>query len=825
MSENYSALIYECEFSKDTYEKILKYITSGTKVYYITNSLQSILENVLKEDEISYLKYLQHNYLLSLNFNINLYIKEGVFTDGNIPSSIKSKLINTKFNIEQYEIEHLHKDLHIIIKAGAGTGKTKTMIDRTLYLRHKDHSTFKNMVMITFTNKAAINMKEALTKRLECYYNVTGNYKYLNWIDELNEMKIKTIHSFAKDFIHECGDVIKIDRNCKITTIKYEKYKMIEEIINRYRHDYYKIYNNFKYIPQYKIIKSIMNLNEYLLNKGIDIETNIHNVNFGIDKYGFNYFMEYLLVELNKEIGKFKEENCCLEVTDLITKLKRFINNKFTMRNINIKYIMIDEFQDSDTTQVEFIIWLINTFNCKSFVVGDAKQSIYRFRGADYTAFIQFEKYLLKHGEFVKKTLKKNYRNDKLIINKLNNFFYNISHESFTREENKYFKFNMDDKLEPMMDYKDKECKISYFNDQSEVGYIDYIIDLINKNNFKNKLLDRDKQEDIAILVRTNKDLEHITNVLEGRGIICKKEVSGRFYRSIAIREFYIMLKALLYPNVYINQYAFINSSYGLGINNEEVLKNFDVNTNYLKKIIEKNSDYKKLRKYREQLNFKPFIIVLKDIVNEFMPDINYGIKKIMKRSDCSNEDINNFIRQIRTSTINYKINLMNLFTILDKKFSGINSSIFDIEKFLRIMIATDDIEDEKMLSFKDNQYDITCMTVHKAKGLEFDHVILPNTKNLLINNYSDINVFLNMNNNKFDLAYSIRLNEDNIIKNDIYLKDIKEENKQVIAEEIRLLYVALTRAKKSLHIYKDNIVSNSGKLGNWMCLLEAGGL
>jgi|GEM_PF-1443035 len=839
MSSIYSVLIYEREINGKTYENIVGYIKKGIKVYYLTESYEEDFMRGLAETQIEILVQFINNYLLSLNYYICLSMQVGnnfIFEDGNIPEEIKKEIQQENFNFEQYDIEHLNKDSHIIVKAGAGTGKTKTMIDRSMFLRHKGYSSFRNMAMITFTNKSAMQMKAKLSERLEAYYNITHDYKYLDWIDELSDMRVQTIHSFSKGFIEQFGDIIKIDRKSKIKSLKYEKYKILEELINEYRFAYFENYKEYRYIPQYKLIKAILKIENHLISRGIDIIGNENKLILGtvisIDKEKdnkFSHLLDYLLSNLCKRIKVFKEKNSFIELNDLVANLRQFVDIEGITNEVNIKYIMVDEFQDTDTIQVQFIIWLIKNFGCKSFIVGDIKQSIYRFRGADYTAFRQFEDELESqniNSTIEKRRLKKNYRSDKKIIESLNEFFSNIANISNT-EETKYFTFNGDDRLEGVIENSFSNDIINYFSkDENSIKdeIVEYILRLVEKNNIHNdNLRHGENQEEIVVLVRSNKDLEDIVNRIEEKGIVCKKEISGGFYRSVAVREFYVMLKALLYPKVYINQYAFINSSYGFGIDNDMIFDNFDVDSNYMKKIIENNEEYNKLKQYKEKLMREPFMIVLREITKDFEPHINYGIKKLRERIDIKNEE--EAIKKIRTNSTNYEMNIMHLFTILDRNFSNTEASILDVEEFLQRMIQTENTEDEKMLSFDNGKYDLTCMTVHKAKGLEFDHVVIPKTNNGFLHNNKDVNIFLNINNNgEIKVGYSVKL-EDVFIKNDIYTDNINEENKEIIAEEIRLLYVAVTRAKKSIHLNKSKLVNNSGKIHNWMELLERGNL
>ena len=168
MDKGYSALIYEKRISKNTYEKIKTYITKGIKVYFLTECRYIEIEDYVTVGENDNLILWKEKGMLFVNENILLSnTSDFIVMDGKLPEAIKDKLkVEGKFNIEQYCIEHASVEKHIVVTAGAGTGKTKTMIDRVLYLVMTGHAKFSEIVMIAFTNEAANEMKRKLAERL-----------------------------------------------------------------------------------------------------------------------------------------------------------------------------------------------------------------------------------------------------------------------------------------------------------------------------------------------------------------------------------------------------------------------------------------------------------------------------------------------------------------------------------------------------------------------------------------------------------------------------------------------------------------------------------
>ncbi|OYD07278.1 hypothetical protein CHM34_12945 [Paludifilum halophilum] len=132
----------------------------------------------------------------------------------------------TDFNREQYEVEHSDPDTHLLVTAGAGTGKTTVLIDCLLYLCHCDPDfTFDSTVMITFTNMAALEMRKRLAKRLMTYYEVTRNPRYLTWLDESQDLFLSTIHAFAKTLLEKAGTAAGIPGEIRLHS--YRKQKMV----------------------------------------------------------------------------------------------------------------------------------------------------------------------------------------------------------------------------------------------------------------------------------------------------------------------------------------------------------------------------------------------------------------------------------------------------------------------------------------------------------------------------------------------------------------------------------------------------------------------
>ncbi|SHI06017.1 UvrD-like helicase C-terminal domain-containing protein [Clostridium grantii DSM 8605] len=480
-------------------------------------------------------------------------------------------------------------------------------------------------------------------------------------------------------------------------------------------------------------------MNNFISNKSIVS----NELNFGEDSFEFNHMLEYLLNGLEKRLSKVKFETSGIEINDLVRKLKNLKNQDISKNKLDLSYILIDEFQDTDSIQVEFLLWLINYSGCYATVVGDIKQSIYRFRGAEYTAFNEYTNKLIQQvdkNEIKNCILDKNYRSEENLLNSINDFFVNVGDKKAdTNDQLKYFQFKESDKLKSIIKGKSGQGLKRFYVDNSESkfqGKIDYIIDLIEEIN-SNKIKDNSnnaEKESITVLVRSNENVDRVVKELERNSILCKTEKKGGFYRSIAIKEFYVLLKALLYPNVSLYQYALSNSSYGEGISNDIILDDFSVNRDYLKRIVEDTEVFEILRTYIEDLKHYPTLEVLEKVVKQLEPYKKYGI---------------NFMK--------------------DRK----------------------------------NQIDD-------------DEELLKKVKTIMIN------IFINDKDGKILLGYCISLDE-NQFSNTHYENKITEEEKEIIAEETRLLYVAITRGKKSVHMYNSKLSYDNGRINTWSNLIARG--
>lgn len=782
---HYSAIMFQTEIDEKTSKGLSELLKKGTKVFFFSyDPIELLTSNEFLrkavEEQLLFLYVVKYDERQQSDF---------IYFDGEIPEDLLEWLgENSKyFNKEQYLIEHAPVDENIVVSAGAGTGKTTVMISRVLYLKYKNPNLlFSDIGLITFTNKAAGHMRAKLTQKLKSYFDFTKDLKYLKWMQEVKNMTIGTIHFFAEKVLAYNKEILFENREMQISQFKYKRRKIIEEVIDKFQLENPVIFSQFKYIEQYRIIQSVELILDELSNFATSPER-ILDMYFGKSEENSHIFYEFLIKESSARLSEHKHSSNAMDVSDLITMLDNMIvrNEKYY---IPYQYVIIDEFQDTDRIQTKFFAYLANQFPLFLFAVGDVKQSIYRFRGADYTAFKQLQEQTTVHRTYY---LQHNYRTDRTLLEKMNQIF------TVWPEYVPAFMFEEKDRLlsgfKPASETQEP-FMVKRF--QTKVGYINFLREI--------------EETDTAVLLRTNKEVNELSRLCEENNIFYTAEQDGNFYRSVPVREFYMLIRRFTHPNNWKNRYALHQSSYG-----ERTIKVTELIENYAPDRTQRNLLGKVdqiFEEYENSIFEHSAFEVLTEIIEKINPAKKYAERFILNK-DKGNSGI---IEQANTLYTEYQMNLDQLLFQIKKEIGNLVPTLYRIERLLKLKMQTDKTQSTL---YKENSEvnRLSILTIHKAKGLEFDQVFLPDTNRLFINSLrTDIIVKDN------SLGYKILLNKGRSFVNDIYRTSISEEKKEDIGEEARLLYVALTRAKK-LVIVDAPEQTNNYTVKNWGDLIARG--
>ena len=326
-------------------------------------------------------------------------------------------MVDKKNNANEQQLEAITTtDGPVLITAGPGTGKTFTLVQRIIYLIEEKNILPEEILIATFTEKAA---KELVTR-------ITNELLKKNININVNEMYIGTFHSICLRLIKENLEYTNIKKNYR-TLDSFDQQYMIFQNINRFR-----VIPNFDKVIQIKsgawkqsceIAIYVNNLIEELVVP----EKLQSDSNEAIAALG-RILEEYLSI--------LKEENAIDFATIQTEAYNLLINNPEILDSIQekIKYIMVDEYQDTNFIQ-ELLVFLIGSKNNNICVVGDDDQGLYRFRGATIRNILEFP-FKFNDGECKVIKLVTNYRSDSTIVD-----FYN---EWMEQTEGSKFKFEWD---------------------------------------------------------------------------------------------------------------------------------------------------------------------------------------------------------------------------------------------------------------------------------------------------------------------------------------------------------------------------------------------
>ncbi|MDG4658202.1 ATP-dependent helicase [Ectobacillus antri] len=792
---NYSILLFYPEINREIENKIKSYLQHGIKVYaYTFDDIESwkddpelglaLCKGFLRADTTRYDSQWDGE---------TVHIYDGQVERHDEILSFLDKY--SSFNKEQYILEHTGTLSHSIVKAGAGTGKTTTMINRLMYLRHMDETLrFSEMVMITFTNEAAIHMRTKVIEALRDYYELTKDSKYLLWTEEVGSMFIGTIHGFARVFLVTEGERFGFHSGMDVRGYKHERKKLIEKHVDRFANMYPSDYEPFRKVPHYQLTYALSQVIEKIYNKSISLDKVI-GMDFGTDDTRFHFLAKHVVVDVLRELEQIKRMDSALEISDLISTLPS-VYGRLKELKMPVRYMFVDEFQDSDEVQVSFVSWLAPAYACQLFAVGDIKQSIYRFRGADYTAFQQLQEQLEEKGQTVRQfALQKNYRSSRKLLGQFNALFHKW------KERVPSFQFTSQDEL------------IAGLADDHREGIQTVSME---KTNLK-YLLQRLHKEDTAVLVRSNRDVQEMVQNIEKSGFFCEAEIAGSFFRSLPVREFYILIRRLTHPRVAKERFAFHQTVYGENtVTVSELLRAFTYEENFALKLL---ADHDSLN--AERLKEISAIQFLEETIRRCKPHEVHA-KRLYRtmRQEFPEQDKMMQQEEVRLQMREYEMNLEYLLYLLKKQFGDFQASLYDLEHYLAFKMATD-TEETALKIEQPISHRIKVMTVHKAKGLEFDYVLLPLVQSPFIR-AGGTELLLLHEAQKWKLGYRIKWKDKQSV-NSIYESSIKDENAETIAEETRLLYVALTRAKKAVYADTSATMKEYGRVECWSDLLEDG--
>lgn len=731
----------------------------------------------------------------------------------------------SQFNFEQYEVEHASPEKNIVIRAGAGTGKTYTMISRIGFICYTQNAPLQKMadriVMITFTNEAADQMEEKLKTYFRNCYLLTSNPDYLEMISRIDHMQISTIHSYAKNLIAQMGTSFGYGIDLGITSSEFYRRKKISDLLDAYIHqkeiEYGKNYTDKLGMPVYAIRESILDFIGKLHNKSVDIQ-DIEPQDFGTllndESHGeLHELLASVIPSVEREYFEELLENNKIHLSSMMSILNRFISkpdSESRIRELKTdknaqQFMFVDEFQDTDDSQIESLLRIAQLLDYNLFLVGDIKQCIYRFRGAKEKAFDQLgidnapEKWL----EF---SLQRNYRTDKHLLDIFDRSFTawgEMDEELLTYDAAK-------DKLIGTRDYNGDYLssknrfyrRLPAANEEMRIPVLVEEIKRIQRRiqyeeNHGIKLSAKEKS--IAILVRENWQADMIRTDCARLGISVHTNTGGDLYMSQPAMDMLTLVNALVHFDEADYLYNLVTSNFF----------NLDIPKSNLYELRMKIRTGKWRAKVdeKEQVNY---LIRYMNLLLANTVDKKFNTWETIVAS-LRTQPILQAVRKIY-STLEpwkhfsddpwkqhyYQLNVDLLFEQLINACNVDRLTINTLQEHLYNSIISQVSVDSRTPTSNEDDTAIQCITVHKSKGLEYGHVIMPFcSASINFIKRTQLHISTAKSEGRYRIGYSMSVgNSGETIQNDFYDEIIEKSEKA--REETRILYVAMTRAIRS---------------------------
>jgi len=576
-----------------------------------------------------------------------------------------------------------HMEGPCLVMAGAGSGKTKVLTTRIVNLIENGIDDY-NILAITFTNKAAKEMRE----RIEKMYGPTSAF-------------IGTFHAFGLTIIRKYYGLCGLEKNFTIIDSD-DSLSIIKKILKS------KNLDPKKFSPY-----TIRNRISFIKNEDLSEVEISRTMNTPLDK---------VYIEVYHAYQKMLKESNVVDFDDLLLKpVRLFENDEDILEEYQerYKYILVDEYQDTNPVQYKLCKLLSSKYR-NIFVVGDMNQSIYAFRQADYKNIEYFEK---DYKECITYKLEENYRSTNNILNAANQVIKNNTHRKDLK----------------LWSEKGDGLKIQYKRCYEEKDEAHFVIGEIKR------LIDTGvRRKDIAILYRTNGQSRVLEEEIVRNNIPYKVVGSIYFYNRKEIKDLIAYLRLIYNHNDSISLRRIINvPKRGIG-----------------QSTIDKLSDEAELQgismydclSSKKELEFKKLIEELTEDSNSM--SLTSLIDAIITKTGMKDELVNE-------DSLEAELRLDNLmeFKSVTENFEE-NEGIVDLGAFLEEVSLVAD-----MSQHREDGDEITLMTIHGAKGLEFDVVFLVGLEEGIF-------------------PHSNSFNEEDGIE-----------------EERRLCYVGITRAREILYI------------------------
>lgn len=642
-----------------------------------------------------------------------------------------------------------YKDGPILVVAGAGTGKTRVITERICHILHQKWAEPNQILALTFTEKAAAEMDVRLDELMPIGHEV---------------IQVSTFHAFCEKILRQYGIDIGLSPGFKILQ-GVAQWKFLKDWLFEFKLDYYRPSGN----PT-KFIDSLVSFFSRLKEEMITPEKFLSFAQMSgergaesreSDTEKISQLESKKLMELAQAYEKYQDimaKSDYLDFSDLQFKVIELLTHRPNILNHlqnKYRYLLVDEYQDTNIAQNK-IVDLLAGGHKNLMVVGDDDQSIYKFRGAAISNILQFE---TKYPDLKKVVLTQNYRSNQKILDLA---YASIQNNNPDRLE---IKSQINKRLTGMKKGPDDAIKIVHFSTiDQEVAYVIEEIKLAQT-----------PLSEIAILVRANSYARPFVEAFKKENIAYQFLSERGLYNKDEIKELICLLRVVANPTDDVSFFRVLRMAYW----------NLPMTT-VIDLIDQSKKKYQTLWKVIQMApETQPLTVLLQELIDyskdhtagEVLYHFTHGIKLyetlLAKNTIEAEEQITNIasffgrIREFERET--------------DEK------TVID---FVNYLDMAEEAGENPAAKFDIGGVDgVQISTIHGAKGLEYHTVFLPS---LVARRFpSD------------DRKDPIEMPKE-------LISEILSEGDFHLQEERRLFYVAVTRAKESLHLLYSDFYNSS---------------
>lgn len=671
--------------------------------------------------------------------------------DGNLPDDLPDPVRAAleaadgggQVNMAQYRVVHAGSDADVVVRAGAGTGKTETMSERIIFLlatagrdteageRPRDLRA-DEIGLVTFTRESAAEMRSRVARALLLRQRLCQScaLPVLAWMLQLGSADIATIHSLAKRVVASSGAVLGLGPDVRVARRTME----VRDATNRALSD-----NVAALFAQHRSMvpaahewqAHVQTVWDALENNGVDLLRLAEDVPLppdvdwgaassnGLEQAAVDATRQ-AVEQVAREVRDMCLDDQTLPSNQLVPTATAALKAQEAPPVRGYRYLFVDEFQDTDASQMDLVLQLRSKIGCRLFVVGDAKQGVYRFRGAEGNAFEEMRRRVAEHGlppmqDF---RLTSNFRSGEQLLDSLHQYFLAWGAAGLLPYEET-------DRLRPRHRDQDLSTPVRF----KTVNHKQLALEAARTvERWRRSPARTSGVEGIGILCRQNWQAAEVRDAVRALGLPCEIRVGGSFFQTPAVREMRVLLEAVCDPTDDAALLELCETRWASAVLDGEPPG--DVPEEVWSQSVEPPMSWRPRFSALAELDDLPRqdLVSLRQrvrgllVMSNRMPALAWiaECERALRPAACSMPGPDD-----ETERARYGRCLDHLVTLMDSQFQDGATTLERVLQWLRLQVAVNHAEDEPDAATDGK---IVALTVHKAKGAEFDRVVVMST-------------------------------------------------------------------------------------------------